>query len=83
MYRDEYLTPSADSELERRVTNPHNRMLGRVIACSGSRATISAVSSEDQNDIAEQWSVGRIISISVGQNRVVALAYSMRNAGGA
>ncbi len=57
---------------------PGNRMLGRVVACNGSRATISAVAADGGTDLTELWSVGRLISISVGKNRVVALAYSMQ-----
>jgi DNA helicase HerA-like ATPase len=57
---------------------PGNRMLGRVVACNGSRATIAAVAEDGGTDLTELWSVGRLISISVGRNRVVALAYSMQ-----
>ncbi|KQW28794.1 ATPase [Rhizobium sp. Root274] len=57
---------------------PGNRMLGRVVACNGSRATIAAVAEQGGTDLTELWSVGRLISISVGRNRVVALAYSMQ-----
>ncbi|TPP11410.1 ATP-binding protein [Rhizobium glycinendophyticum] len=57
---------------------PGNRMLGRVVACNGSRATIAAVAEHGGTDLTELWSVGRLISISVGRNRVVALAYSMQ-----
>jgi DNA helicase HerA-like ATPase len=54
-----------------------NRLLGRVIGCSGSKATISAYAQKDGNGLAELWSVGRLISINVGENRVVALVCSM------
>lgn len=57
--------------------HPGNRLLGRVVSCNGSRATIAAVASEGGTDLTELWSVGRLISISVGTNRVVAMAYSM------
>ncbi|MBY3594907.1 MULTISPECIES: ATP-binding protein [Rhizobium] len=56
---------------------PGNRFLGRVVACSGSRATIAAVAEQGGTDLTELWSVGRLISISVGRNRVVALVYQM------
>lgn len=69
-------------EKERRDgMRPGNRMLGRVVACNGSRATISAVAADGGTDLTELWSVGRLISISVGRNRVVALAYSMQTEG--
>ncbi|KQV82073.1 ATP-binding protein [Rhizobium sp. Root1220] len=54
-----------------------NRFLGRVVACSGSRATIAAVAEAGGTEAAELWSVGKLISISVGRNRVVALVYAM------
>ncbi len=57
--------------------HPRNRLLGRVVACSGARATISAVSEKGSTELSELWSVGRLISISVGDNRVVALTCSM------
>lgn len=56
---------------------PGNRFLGRVVACSGSRATIAAVAEAGGTDLTELWSVGKLISISVGSNRVAALVYSM------
>jgi len=54
-----------------------NRFLGRVVACSGSRTTIAAIAEGGGTDLTELWSVGRLISISVGRNRVVALVYQM------
>ena len=57
---------------------PGNRFLGRVVACNGSRATIAAIAEGGGTDLTELWSVGRLISITVGRNRVVALAYSMQ-----
>jgi hypothetical protein len=76
-------SPSADEEdgRERRGTYaPGNRLMGRVIGCSGSKATVSAFAGKDGNGLAELWSVGRLISISVGENRVVALVCSMSTA---
>ncbi|WP_422373563.1 helicase HerA domain-containing protein [Hoeflea sp.] len=57
---------------------PGNRLLGRVVGCSGSKATVSAFAQKDGNGLAELWSVGRLISITVGENRVVALVCSMQ-----
>lgn len=54
-----------------------NRLLGRVVACGGSRATISAMAEAGETALTELWVVGRLISISVGRNRIVALVYSM------
>lgn len=70
---------SLDIEAEERrdTLRPGNRFLGRVVACSGSRATVSAVAEKGSTELSELWSVGRLISISVGKNRVVALVCSM------
>ncbi len=61
----------------RNAMAPGNRLLGRVVGCSGSKATVSALAGKDGNGLAELWSVGRLISITVGENRVVALVCSM------
>lgn len=57
---------------------PGNRFLGRVVGCNGSRATIAAVAENGETSLTELWSVGKLVSISVGSNRVVALVYSMQ-----
>ncbi|MBW3095876.1 ATP-binding protein [Pseudohoeflea coraliihabitans] len=54
-----------------------NRCLGHVVACSGARATVSATAEKGSTELAELWSVGRLISIRVGENRVVALVCAM------
>ncbi|MDW9961061.1 DUF87 domain-containing protein [Sinorhizobium meliloti] len=67
------------AETDRRDTlKPGNRFLGRVVACNGSRATIAAVAENGETSLTELWSVGKLVSISVGTNRVVALVYSMQ-----
>ncbi|MDK1490359.1 DUF87 domain-containing protein [Sinorhizobium sp. 7-81] len=68
----------AGVEDRRDVLKPGNRFLGRVVACSGSRATIAAIAENGETSLTELWSVGRLISISVGANRVVALVYAMQ-----
>lgn len=79
MRNNDLQTSGTAGEQDRRdQMNPGNRMLGRVVACNGSRATIAAVAEAGGTDLTELWSVGRLISISVGRNRVVALAYSMQ-----
>jgi len=73
--------PDEQDGRERRGTYPAgNRLMGRVIGCSGSKATVSAFAGKDGAGLAELWSVGRLISISVGENRVVALVCSMETA---
>lgn len=78
MFGDGYDMPAPNDDSERRVDRPGNRLLGRIVSCNGARATIAAIAEKGGTDLTELWSVGRLISISVGDNRVVALAYSMR-----
>ena len=81
MLNNELHTSISAGEQERRDTLKRgNRFLGRVVACSGSRATIAALAENGETSLTELWSVGRLISISVGENRVVALVYSMHTA---
>ena len=78
MLNNDFQTSIAAGEQDRRDgIAPGNRLLGRVVACNGSRATISALAEGGQTALTELWSVGRLISISVGRNRIVALVYSM------
>ncbi|MBP2488317.1 DNA helicase HerA-like ATPase [Rhizobium leguminosarum] len=78
MLNNDLHAPGKAGEQDRRDGHtPGNRFLGRVVACSGSRATIAAVAEQGGTDLTELWSVGRLISISVGRNRVVALVYKM------
>lgn len=78
MLNSEFQSSIVAGEQERRDgVAPGNRLLGRIVACSGSRATISAVAEGGETALTELWAVGRLISISVGLNRVVALVYSM------
>ena len=77
---DGYLyPPDGPAGSDRRdITAPGNRLLGRVVACSGAHATVSAIVQQGGTDLSELWSVGRLVSISVGENRVVALVGSMQ-----
>ncbi|NKN36269.1 ATP-binding protein [Agrobacterium sp. a22-2] len=79
MLNNDLQTSGKAGEQDRRdQLTPGNRFLGRVVACNGSRATIAAIAENGETDLTELWSVGRLISITVGTNRVVALAYSMQ-----
>ncbi|GAJ90914.1 DUF87 domain-containing protein [Agrobacterium rhizogenes] len=78
MLNNDLQTSSKAGDLDRRDgLKPGNRFLGRVVACTGSRATIAAVAEDGGTDLTELWSVGKLISISVGTNRVAALVYAM------
>ncbi|MEX3010030.1 ATP-binding protein [Hoeflea sp. TYP-13] len=64
---------------ERRDVSYTTRVLGHVVKCNGARATIAARILIDENPIAGALSVGRLISIRVGDNRIVALVYSVHS----
>jgi uncharacterized protein len=79
LQNDQLHSTPETGETDRRDTQARgNRFLGRVVACNGAHATIASVAEHGETDLTELWSVGRLISISVGSNRVVALAYSMQ-----
>lgn len=81
LLNNELQTSISAGEQERRDTLKRgNRFLGRVVACNGSRATIAAIAEDGGTSLTELWSVGRLISITVGTNRIVALVYSMQTA---
>jgi len=52
------------------------RILGHVVQCDGSRATISAFV-EGSDGTADQWAVGRMISINLNGIRTVGLVYAV------
>ncbi len=61
---------------DRRGTGqPPERVLGRVIACDGSRATILSAVSTGNWLAADAWAIGRMVSINLGRSRIVALVY--------
>jgi uncharacterized protein len=79
LQNDQFHRIPETGETDRRDTQTRgNRFLGRVVACNGAHATIASVAEHGETDLTELWSVGRLISISVGSNRIVALAYSMQ-----
>lgn len=64
---------------DRRDPNqPADRALGRVIACSGSHATILMSTAGTMPGVRDGCAIGRLISISLGKSRVVGLVYEMR-----
>jgi DNA helicase HerA-like ATPase len=75
--------PANQSQFETQITPDRrdasqstDRALGRVIACSGSRATIAA--SASGQGATEGCAIGRLLSINLGKSRVVGLVYEMR-----
>lgn len=63
---------------ERRDVPDAGRRLGHVVSCSGSKVQIASVIPKGDTELSKSWSVGRLVSIAVGESRVVALVSSMR-----
>ncbi|MGO4402701.1 ATP-binding protein [Bosea sp. RAF48] len=61
----------------RNAGQPPERALGRVIACDGSRATILSAVSTGNWQASDAWAIGRMVSINLGQSRIVALVYKL------
>ena len=67
----------ATSQERRRPGQPHSRILGHVVQCDGSRAVIAAEAESADGDEWRQWSVGKLISINLGDSRIVGLVYAI------
>ncbi|MGV3548753.1 ATP-binding protein [Rhizobium sp.] len=76
--RDMQNSPSAGVQERRDARQRAERFIGHVVACDGSHATLSAsINSMDEAE-ADLWAVGRLVTILVGENRVIALTRSMK-----
>jgi len=74
MYADKPEGPGEITSQERRDgLQTQKRILGHIIACDGSRATIAA--SAGDVDGSMQWTVGRMISVNLGSTRTVGFVY--------
>lgn len=56
---------------------PVERMLGKVIAVNGARATISTTAVNVEGVGTDFWSIGKLISINLGASRIVGMVYEM------
>lgn len=65
----------------REARQPHDRMIGRVVACDGCRATIATSATSLVGTTGDFWSIGKLISISLGQTRVIGLVCEMAATG--
>jgi uncharacterized protein len=71
--------PGAEAHNRRDLDNKGTRNIScHVVACDGARATLAINGREGDDTIAKRWTVGKLLSISVGENRVVAMAVSMQ-----
>lgn len=67
---------------ERRdARQPSERMMGRVIACDGCRASIATSATSLVGTSGDFWSIGKLISINMGTTRIVGLVCEMSAVG--
>ena len=67
-----------DQDPDRRDHNqPSERLIGRLISCTGSRGVISTSATNLSGTTADFWSIGRLISINIGASRIVGIVYEM------
>jgi hypothetical protein len=76
--RDLQNSPSAGVQERRDPRQSLERFIGHVVACDGANATVAAKIGSMEEAEADLWSVGRLITILVGRNRVIALTRAMR-----
>ena len=76
--RDLQNSPSAGIQERREVVQQPHRFIGNVIACDGAHATVAASIHSIEEAEADLWSVGRLVTILVGKNRVIALTRAMQ-----
>ena len=63
------------SQERRDRAQPDSRVLGRVIQCDGARAVLAAFAHADTEVAKGLWTVGRLVSINLGNIRTVGLVY--------
>jgi uncharacterized protein len=56
---------------------PAHRMIGKVVAIDGARATIATAATNAEHVRLDFWSIGRLIAINLGASRIVAMVYEM------
>jgi uncharacterized protein len=59
------------------LDQPSERMIGKVVSCNGSRATIASSARDLSGTNTDFWSIGKLISISTPVSRIVGLVYDM------
>ncbi|MCC2111606.1 MAG: ATP-binding protein, partial [Hyphomicrobiales bacterium] len=64
-------------ENRREENQPTERMIGRVIACDAGFATLSTMAGNLTSSLADFWSIGKLISINIGESRIVGLVYKI------
>ncbi len=80
MYAQENSRGEAVSQERRDGAQNDTRILGHVVQCDGARATLTAFAGVEGEDVSDQWTVGRMISINLGSTRTVGLVYAIGKA---
>ncbi|MBX3580597.1 MAG: ATP-binding protein [Rhizobiaceae bacterium] len=80
MYAQDISRGEDISQERRDAAQGDKRVLGHVVHCDGARATISAYADEEDGTVSAQWTVGRMISINLGEARTVGLVYAINKA---
>ena len=65
----------ATSQERRDGSQSDSRVLGRVVQCDGARAMLAAYAADGSEAMQGLWTVGRMISINLGNVRTVGLVY--------
>jgi DNA helicase HerA-like ATPase len=63
----------------RSAAQPVERLMGRVISCDGAYATVAASTRSSGEAQSDYWTIGKLISITVGDSRVVGLVYKLKS----
>ena len=71
-------SPTAGVQERRDASQPVERFIGNVVSCDGAHATLAASLNTMEDADADLWAVGRLVTILVGGNRVIALTRSMK-----
>jgi len=70
------------SQERRDARQPDSRVLGRVVQCDGARARLAAFAHCEEAGEAGLWTVGRLVSINLGNIRTVGLVYQIESPSG-
>lgn len=83
MFVDRAAALGEDTSQERRdARQPNSRVLGRVIQCDGARARLAAYAQNEEAGEPGLWTVGRLVSINLGNIRTVGLVYRIESPAG-
>lgn len=77
MFAGEGARGEATAQERRDPRQPDARMLGRVIQCDGAMAVIASYADAAEGAPTNLWNIGKLISVSTGQTRLVGMVCSI------